>query len=68
MIKSPKSILEILRTWYQGPVPNIVELTVLWEDEVIVSLRWKEEGGKTNQTKAIRSGRGWVLNPKPVEG
>ena len=66
-MQSPRSILEILRTWYQGPVPNISKLNVLWEDEVIISLRWQEESGAWRQTKAIRSGREWILNPKRDE-
>ncbi len=66
-MQSPRAILEILRTWYQGPVPNISKLHVLWEDEVIISVRWQEESGDWRQTKAIRSGHQWILNPKQDE-
>ncbi len=64
MMKSPKAILEILRVWYAGPVPSISKINVLWEDDVIISLRWQEETGQWCQTKAIRSGKEWILNPK----
>jgi hypothetical protein len=55
-------IQEILQSYYRDNIPPTCNHQIIWDDPVIVTLKWTEtQGGKVHTSKMIKNPGTWKM-------